>query len=80
MQPFIYNHPITGDKTICIHTSYHYTKSFYSDDNGYYNKNESINLIQYLKSLLTNDEKSSNPVTYRHKYETGDFIISDNLA
>ena len=24
--------------------------------------------------------KSDNPTAYRHEYETGDFIISDNLA
>jgi len=30
--------------------------------------------------MLDKDEKSSNPIVYRHNYEEGDFIITDNLA
>ena len=47
---------------------------------NYTDKFETKIIVERIQKMLMDDEKSDNPVTYRHKYEKGDFIMSDNLA
>jgi len=79
VHPLIYSHPDTGKPVLCFHLGM--TDGF---------------IIDYKKSTekkLTNDEtekilsdihheivKNDGASLYQHKYEAGDFIISDNLA
>ena len=79
VHPLIYSHPDTGKPVLCFHLGM--TDGF---------------IIDYKKSTekkLSNDEtakilsdihheivKNDGAILYQHKYEAGDFIISDNLA
>jgi len=48
-QPLVYHHPISGDKTLCIHTGAGFTEAFYSaSQNTYTGKQETHQIRLYI--------------------------------
>jgi len=78
VHPLIYTHPITGLPTLCFHLGM--TEGFildYGSPNAReLNISQSFHVLQQIR-----EEILKNPGNiYHHKYQPGDFIISDNLA
>ncbi|CAG2202619.1 unnamed protein product [Mytilus edulis] len=79
VHPLIYPHPITGLKTLCLHLGM--TTAFVwdlgSEKERMTERSETVKLIQEIYQEIVKDERR---LIYSHKWEEGDFIISDNLA
>ncbi|KAL5017589.1 hypothetical protein ScPMuIL_007178 [Solemya velum] len=76
--PLLYPHPVTGLPTLCIHFDQQ-PETIYD----YGTENEQTNLMgsaQLKKEIASEIEKDDRRLIYSHKWETGDFIITDNLA
>ena len=77
--PLIYKHPETGKSTLCFHLGM--TDSFIMD-HGTPNARE-INVDEtekMLNSIYTEIVRKNADLQYKHEWQPGDFIISDNLA
>jgi alpha-ketoglutarate-dependent taurine dioxygenase len=77
--PLVYKHPITTLPTICFHLGM--TDGFVvkkgSSDERVMSSAEAITLLKDIHSkIVANNEE----LVYAHKWQEGDFIISDNLA
>lgn len=79
VQPHVYPHPVTKQPTLCLHlgrTKY-FVWDFGTDKERWANWTETREILQEIDQEITKDE---NRLVYTHKWEVGDFIISDNLA
>ncbi|KAJ9580414.1 hypothetical protein L9F63_003938 [Diploptera punctata] len=79
IHPLIYPHPLTGKKTMCFHLG---MTSDYLWDYGTPKERiateEEFDRIN--KDIHYEFVKDDGKIQYSHKWEEGDFIISDNLA
>lgn len=79
VHPLIYNHPITKKEVLCFHLGM--TEDFIYD---YGSPNERLATRDEYKRILEDINyefvKNSKSIQYKHNWEVGDFIISDNLA
>lgn len=79
IHPLIYSHPVTKKPTLCFHLGM--TDAFAWDAGT---DKERITEWPETKHILTEIhqeiEKNNRELVYSHKWEQGDFIISDNLA
>jgi len=79
VHPLIHSHPDTGKPVLCFHLGM--TQGFILD----YQKSTEKKLTESETSKILSGihhefTKNDGAVQYHHKYEAGDFIISDNLA
>ncbi|XP_014665311.1 PREDICTED: pentalenolactone F synthase-like isoform X2 [Priapulus caudatus] len=77
--PIIYSHPITKSKTLCFHLGM--TEAFIWDkgtqQERYTNLKETGEILDEIyREIVKNDGE----LIYSHKWEVGDFIMSDNLS
>lgn len=76
--PLIYTHPITGLPTLCFHLGM--TEGFILDygshDARELNVPQSYEVLRQIREEILKHPE----LIYHHKYQPGDFIISDNLA
>ncbi|DBB16677.1 TPA: hypothetical protein ACH3X3_014925 [Trebouxia sp. C0006] len=78
-QPFIYPHPITGKPTMCLHTGM--TDAYVWDlDTPQERVAGSAETRQTLGEIDQVFRGEIGHLVYSHKWQPGDFIISDNLA
>lgn len=79
IHPLIYPHPITQKKTMCFHLGM--TSNYIWD---YGTPHESVTTEEEFdritKDIHYEFVKDGGKIQYSHKWEEGDFIISDNLA
>ena len=79
VHPLIYSHPETDKPVLCFHLGM--TERFILD---YKKSSEKLLSRQETEEIMDGIHhefvKDGGAVQYRHKYEDGDFIISDNLA
>ncbi|XP_025111404.1 uncharacterized protein LOC112574493 isoform X1 [Pomacea canaliculata] len=79
IHPLIYQHPVTGDPTLCFHLGM--TGCFILDyDTKNAKRTNRRETHQILQEMFEEITKNNNRLVYSHKWEVGDFIISDNLA
>ncbi|XP_002736252.1 alpha-ketoglutarate-dependent taurine dioxygenase-like [Saccoglossus kowalevskii] len=79
IHPLIYSHPESGKKVLCLHTGL--TGAFYWDRGNVNQRLTNMKETQALKKEIDHVfTKDKHTVQYSHKWEPGDFIISDNLA
>eukprot|EP00914_Ancora_sagittata_P030099 GHVO01059839.1.p1 GENE.GHVO01059839.1~~GHVO01059839.1.p1 ORF type:complete len:137 (-),score=18.44 GHVO01059839.1:106-516(-) len=80
IHPMIYSHPVTGLKTLCFHLGM--TDAFIWD----YDSPTESRWTKWDETKKILDEmhhefvKNDGAIQYSHKWQDGDFIISDNLA
>ncbi|XP_069128262.1 (3R)-3-[(carboxymethyl)amino]fatty acid oxygenase/decarboxylase-like [Argopecten irradians] len=78
-KPLIYSHPITKTPTLCFHLGM--TEGFIVDKGTekeqYTSDMETIGILKDIHKEIVKDDRR---LIYSHKWEEGDFIISDNLA
>jgi len=77
--PLIYKHPDTGKPVLCFHLGM--TEGFIQDlglKTEKYLSHEQTEDV--LKSIHHEFVKNGGEIQYKHEYEAGDLIISDNLA
>lgn len=79
VHPLIYPHPVTRLPTLCFHLGM--TEAFvwdYGTDKQRVTKGqETVEILQEIHNEIVKDNRR---LIYSHKWEEGDFIISDNLA
>ncbi|CAG0899952.1 unnamed protein product [Darwinula stevensoni] len=79
VHPLIYSHPITKKKTMCFHLGM--TEAFMWDKGTSKQRitcpQETAEILQEIEDEI---EKRQKHLQYSHKWEVGDFMISDNLA
>ncbi|XP_072032131.1 alpha-ketoglutarate-dependent taurine dioxygenase-like [Amphiura filiformis] len=77
--PLIYSHPRSGKKVLCFHLGM--TEAFIWDkdteDDRLTDWRETVELIKEIHHEFVKDNGA---IQYSHKWEKGDFIISDNQA
>ena len=79
IHPLVYNHPDTGKPVLCFHLGM--TEGFILDhDKSSRRELTEAETNQVLEGLHEEFVKNDGEIQYRHRYEPGDFIISDNLA
>ncbi|XP_071117943.1 (R)-phenoxypropionate/alpha-ketoglutarate-dioxygenase-like [Haliotis cracherodii] len=77
--PLIYPHPVTRHPTLCFHLGM--TDSFVWDMGTDKERETDMNeTVQILKEIHREITKDNRRLVYSHKWEVGDFIISDNLS
>ena len=77
--PLIYKHPETGKLVLCFHLGM--TDSFildYGTPNCKELNDDETEII--LQSIHTEIVRKNSDLQYKHEWQPGDFIISDNLA
>ena len=79
IHPLVFSHPETGKPVLCFHRGM--TQGFIQD----YNMTNQRKLSeQETKEVLSGIHhefvKNEGEIQYHHKYDSGDFIVSDNLA
>ncbi|XP_063442120.1 alpha-ketoglutarate-dependent taurine dioxygenase-like [Mytilus trossulus] len=79
VHPLIYPHPITGLKTLCLHLgmSTAFIWDLGSEKERMTERSETVKIIKEIYQEIVKDDGR---LIYSHKWEEGDFIISDNLA
>jgi len=79
IHPLIYSHPLTGKPVLCFHLGM--TNEFIWDyklpSERIATHEEYAELLQSIHCIINQDDGK---YIYVHKWEPGDFIISDNLA
>ncbi|XP_013397040.1 uncharacterized protein LOC106163877 [Lingula anatina] len=79
VHPVIYVHPVTGLETMCIHLGG--MKCFVWDrgtpEERWTAKEETDEIVKEIQQAF---DKNQSKLMYEHKWEPGDFIISDNLS
>lgn len=79
IHPLVYNHPDTGKPVLCFHLGM--TEGFILDhDKACRRELTEAENTQVLEDLNHEFAKNGGSIQYKHKYEPGDFIITDNLA
>ncbi|KAL5017587.1 hypothetical protein ScPMuIL_007176 [Solemya velum] len=79
VHPLIYPHPVTGLPTLCFHLGM--TEGFVYDHGSENQRLASIPEVrQILGEILKEIVKDNRRLVYAHKWDVGDFIISDNLS
>ena len=79
VHPLVYNHPETGKPVLCFHLGM--TEGFILDhDKSSRRELTEAETNQVLEGLHHEFVKNDGEIQYRHKYEPGDLIITDNLA
>ncbi|XP_067677210.1 (3R)-3-[(carboxymethyl)amino]fatty acid oxygenase/decarboxylase-like [Haliotis asinina] len=79
VHPLIYPHPVTRHPTLCFHLGM--TESFIWDLGTKKARETDMNeTVQILKEIHREIIKDNQQLVYSHKWEVGDFIISDNLS
>lgn len=79
VHPLIYQHPITGKATLCFHLGMTYS---YIWDHGTPDERMATDeeFERITRDIHHEFVKDSGKIQYSHKWQEGDFIISDNLA
>ncbi|XP_076449588.1 (3R)-3-[(carboxymethyl)amino]fatty acid oxygenase/decarboxylase-like isoform X1 [Babylonia areolata] len=79
IQPLVYPHPVTKQPTICFHLGMTggFVWDYGTDKERSTDRRETAQILQEMYREITKD---NNRLVYSHKWEVGDFIISDNLA
>ncbi|PNF26302.1 hypothetical protein B7P43_G02664, partial [Cryptotermes secundus] len=79
IHPLIYPHPVTGKMTMCFHLG---MTSNYIWDYGTSHERAATEeeFDRITKDIHYEFVKDGGKIQYSHKWEEGDFIISDNLA
>jgi len=77
VHPLIYNHPDTGHPVLCFHLGMTgaFVKNYGTDQQSFLSPSETKHILKTLHDAILRSG-----LIYHHKYEEGDFIISDNLA
>jgi len=77
VHPLIYKHPDTGHPVLCFHLGMTagFVKNYSTDQQSFVSRSETELILRDM-----HDEILNSNLIYHHKYEEGDFIISDNLA
>lgn len=79
IHPLIYKHPLTGKEVLCFHLGM--TEGFIYD---YSSPNQRVATAEEYERILKDINyefiKDNKSIQYKHNWEVGDFIISDNLA
>ncbi|XP_045157201.1 alpha-ketoglutarate-dependent taurine dioxygenase-like [Mercenaria mercenaria] len=79
IHPLIYPHPVTKLSTLCFHLGM--TEAFVwdygTDKERVTSQQETRQILQEIHNEIVKDNRR---LIYSHKWEEGDFIISDNLA
>ncbi|GLH16469.1 Uncharacterized protein GBIM_20733 [Gryllus bimaculatus] len=79
IHPLIYSHPVSGKKVLCFHlgmtTDFIWDKGTPRERNASHEEFEEI-----IREIHYEFVKDGGKIQYSHKWEDGDFIISDNLA
>lgn len=79
VHPLIYSHPISKKKILCFHLGM--TEAFIWDYGKEHERltssSETMSIINEIHHEFVKNNKA---IQYSHKWEAGDFIISDNLA
>ncbi|KAL4132736.1 hypothetical protein QTP88_009844 [Uroleucon formosanum] len=79
VHPLIYSHPKTGKPVLCFHlgmtTSFIWNYNLPTETTASHEEYEAL-----LKSIDSKINQDNGKYIYVHKWEPGDFIISDNLA
>ncbi|XP_022246964.1 uncharacterized protein LOC106463679 isoform X2 [Limulus polyphemus] len=79
IHPLIYSHPVTKKKVMCFHLGM--TKEFLWDyETPQQLRTTDAETIEILEEIHQEFVKDNKAIQYSHKWEPGDFIISDNLA
>ena len=78
VHPLIYTHPITGLPTLCFHLGM--TEGFILDYGTNCERQLSMSDTYTILRQIRNEFLKNPANIYHHKYQPGDFIISDNLA
>jgi len=82
IHPLMYHHPVTGKETLCFHLGM--TDAFAVDYDASRRRAARICDEQETESILREIHKEITSVQkdkiYHHDWQTGDFIISDNLS
>ncbi|XP_006818383.2 alpha-ketoglutarate-dependent taurine dioxygenase-like, partial [Saccoglossus kowalevskii] len=79
IHPLIYSHPETNEKVLCIHMGF--SQGFVWDKGTAQERNASKSENNDIKNELNRQYMRDNKkIQYSHKWEVGDFIITDNLA
>ena len=79
VHPLVYSHPDTGKPVLCFHLGM--TQGFIQDYNASTQRQLSDQeTMEVISGIHHEFVKNDGEIQYRHKYEAGDFIISDNLA
>ncbi|CAH1244029.1 Hypp7203 [Branchiostoma lanceolatum] len=79
VHPLIYSHPLTGNKTLCFHLGM--TEFFLVGlPHAEKRRTEWKETNQIMMEIHQELVKNNKDIQYSHKWEVGDFIISDNLA
>lgn len=79
VHPLIYSHPITGIQTMCFHLGMTdaFIWDFNTENEKMTNENETVKILNEIHREFVKDNGA---IQYSHKWEPGDFIITDNLA
>ncbi|KAK7788569.1 hypothetical protein R5R35_000157 [Gryllus longicercus] len=79
IHPLIYSHPVSGKKVLCFHLGM--TTDFIWDKGTPHERNASHEEFEeIIREIHHEFVKDGGKIQYSHKWEDGDFIISDNLA
>ncbi|XP_015366093.1 PREDICTED: alpha-ketoglutarate-dependent taurine dioxygenase-like isoform X1 [Diuraphis noxia] len=79
IHPLVYSHPLTGKPVLCFHlgmtTGFIWNYKLPSETTASHEEYEAL-----LNSIESKINQDNGKYIYIHKWEPGDFIISDNLA
>jgi taurine dioxygenase len=79
IHPLICKHPVTKDAVMCFHLGMisNFILDYKSHGQRVTDSQETNHLLQEIHSEIVKDNER---LVYKHHWEEGDFIISDNLA
>lgn len=80
IHPLVYDHPTTGKKVMCFHLgkTHHFIYSFgVRGKEKHTTPEETLSILNDINNEI---HKNNDSLIYKHKWEPGDFIISDNLS
>lgn len=79
LHPLVYPHPVTNLPTMCFHLGMTaaYVWDYGTDKQRVTSPEETVKIHEEIHNKIVKDNKR---LIYSHKWEEGDFIISDNLS
>lgn len=79
LHPLVYPHPVTNLPTMCFHLGMTaaYVWDYGTDKQRVTSPEETVKIHEEIHNEIVKDNKK---LIYSHKWEEGDFIISDNLS
>lgn len=79
LHPIVYPHPVTNLPTMCFHLGMTaaYVWDYGTDKQRVTSPEETVKIHEEIHNEIVKDNKR---LIYSHKWEEGDFIISDNLS